>query len=543
MKTFDTLPLWLTPLTPIHVGCGIDFEPTNYVIDEGVLFAFEPSRASISDADRKALGKAVSAKGDEAIRGVQRFFYDRRGLFVGVSHLAVAVAPGVARQYEARIGQVAQRETGGGRVANQLEIERTAHHPHSGNPILPGSSLKGAMRTAWLDTLNQGAGKPAEDKSAADVERRLLGGAFHTDPFRLLRVADANGAEVLAKVVFSTNHKKRVVMDKNGQVIHAQGPTTRRETIVGGQLRCLQSEIRFDHLGERDHRDREDRPLAPSLAKRIADFATLARACNSYYLPRLESEFRILAERRFSTEIWLSSFRTLISELKPGLDAGALMLLRVGRHSGAESVTLDGIRSIRIMTGRGQPPQWSPTGAKTLWLAADREDDRSGMLPFGWLLIEPADRPDVPELKRWCDAQPKPDLSAIRSKLAESREKAAAEAAAQEQLARERAAREAEEQRLAHERETLKANLSEQGRLVEALREKLDKHTGRKQPVSGSLYAEVQKLLKPALQEGWADADKLALAELITGLGFGKIDFGGKTKEIKRAIAQLKGEG
>lgn len=445
MKSFDTLPLQLTPLTPIHIGCGIDFEPTNYVIDEEVLFAFEPSLARLADADRKALVSAVSAKGDAAIRSVQKFFHDRRALFVGVSHVVVAVSPGVAQQYTARVGQVAQHETGGGRVANQLEIERTAHHPHTGSPFLPGSSLKGAMRTTWLDGLNGGAGKAAEDKSASDVERRLLGGAFHTDPFRLLRVADAAGADVLAKVVFATNHKKRIVMDENGQVVQAQGPTTRRETIVGGQYRSLGSEIRLDFLGGRDHRDREGRPLAPVVAKRIADFESLARACNRFYLARLEAELRVLEERIFTAPAWSEGFRKLIADLRRHLDAGAVMLLRVGRHSGAESVTLDGIRNIRIMSGKGQPPQWSPVGAKTLWLAADRENDRSGLLPFGWLLIEPADSPDRPELKRWCEAQPKPDMASVRARLAEARAGAAAEAAAEEELVRERAAREAEE--------------------------------------------------------------------------------------------------
>lgn len=541
MKSFDTVSLRLTPLTPIHIGCGIDFEPTNYVIDGGVLFGFEPSLAHLADSDRKALVSAVSAKSDEAIRSVQRFFYERRALFVGVSRLAVPVAPGVAQQYVDRIGQIAQRETGGRRVTNQLEIERTAHHPHTGTAFVPGSSLKGAMRTAWLDGLNGGAGKQSEDKSAADVERRLLGGAFHTDPFRLLRVADASGQEVLGKVVFATNHKKRVVTDKDGKVVQAQGPSTRRETIVGGQYRCLKGEIRFDRLGGRDYHDPREKFVAPANVRRIPDFGTLARACNRFYLTRLESEIRVLGERRFATDVWLVGFRALIAHLKPSLDAGSLMLLRVGRHSGAESVTLDGIRSIRIMTGRGQPEQWSPVGAKTLWLSADREEDRSGMLPFGWLLIEPADSPELPELKRWCEAQPKPDLTVVRARLDEARAKAVAAAAAIEQLARERAARAAEELRIEREREARMATLSDQGRLVEALRVRLLNHTGRKQPVSGILYAEVQNLLKSALQQDWAEEDKRALADLIAGPGFDKIEFGGKAKEVKRSLDQLMG--
>ena len=44
--------LHLTPLAPIHIGCGEDFEPTNYVIDDGLLYGFEPSRAALNDLQR-----------------------------------------------------------------------------------------------------------------------------------------------------------------------------------------------------------------------------------------------------------------------------------------------------------------------------------------------------------------------------------------------------------------------------------------------------------------------------------------------------------
>ena len=35
--------VYLTPLSPVHVGCGEDYEPMRYVIEKGVLYSFEPS--------------------------------------------------------------------------------------------------------------------------------------------------------------------------------------------------------------------------------------------------------------------------------------------------------------------------------------------------------------------------------------------------------------------------------------------------------------------------------------------------------------------
>src|SRR6476619_520839 len=58
----EVVPLALTPLTPIHIGCGEDFEPTNYVIDGGVLYQFEPTRLTLTAADRRRLVDCVNER-------------------------------------------------------------------------------------------------------------------------------------------------------------------------------------------------------------------------------------------------------------------------------------------------------------------------------------------------------------------------------------------------------------------------------------------------------------------------------------------------
>lgn len=515
MKTFDTVALYLTPLTPIHIGCGMDFEPTNYVIDDGILFHFDPARAVLSDKDRAALMSALGKGGTESLLRVQKFFHDRRQTYAGASHHCVAVAGGVAEQYRQRIGQIAQFEANGGRVTNQLEIERTAHHPHTGTPYIPGSSLKGAMRTAWLDQLNNGRSKPAEEKGAQDVEKRLLGGSFHSDPFRLVRLADSTGEGVAGMVYFSTNHKKQVVHDKNGQLVVAKGPSARRESIVAGQYRAMRGEIRFDMLPGMGMSEKTPKP-----DRRISGFTDLARACNRYYRPRLERECELLDSRRFVNPDWLTSLKALLQSIKPQLENGELMLLRVGRHSGAESVTLDGIREIKIMTGKGNRPQYSNVGAKTLWLAAERENDRSDLLPFGWLLIEHSDTQDHPAFKKWCESQPKPDLAAVHARLAEARRAAQAEGNRLQKLAEERAAAEAEAFRVAAEKAARLATMTANQRSVEAFiqqarQRKEQLGNGKEKPNTG-IHGVAQQLCKSAREgAGWTDEEKLALAEAV----------------------------
>ena len=43
--TLQAYRVHLTPLSPVHVGCGQSFEPTNYVIDDGWLHAFDTAAA------------------------------------------------------------------------------------------------------------------------------------------------------------------------------------------------------------------------------------------------------------------------------------------------------------------------------------------------------------------------------------------------------------------------------------------------------------------------------------------------------------------
>jgi CRISPR-associated protein Csm5 len=393
----EVVPLALTPLTPIHIGCGEDFEPTNYVIDGGVLYQFEPTRLTLTTADRRRLVECANERADDAIRAVQRFFHAKRNECRQASRLAVPVASGVAEWYERRVGQVAQREAGGRTVSSQLEIERTAHHPHTGRPYLPGSSLKGSVRTGWLNDLDKGPPirrdpKQRPTERAADLEADLLGGSFASDPFRLVQVADASGVDVQSRVVFAVDRHKQPRRDGKEKDLFV-----RRETISGGQLHGLRGEVRFRLLPAS-----AGPPNAPRAAGRIGGFASLARACNGFYLRRLHADLATL--RVLCADPWIDGFERLIAALTPDFDEGRAMLLRVGRHSGAESVTLESQRSILIRGGRERGSSWQ-RDATTIWLAAEHEGSTTELRPFGWLLAEPADTPPADHLKRWCEGE------------------------------------------------------------------------------------------------------------------------------------------
>jgi CRISPR-associated protein Csm5 len=282
----DIVPLVLTPLTPIHIGCGEDFEPTNYVIDEGVLYPFEATELPLDEADRRLLMQSANQPGLEAILAVQQFFHDRRDKCRAVSPHAIPVATGAADLYEDRIGRVVQSEGAGRGVANELGIERTAHRAYSGRPYLPGSSLKGSARTGWLNEVDQvprghrdPANRPAENANM--LEQEILGGCFASDPFRLIEFADAAGADLRSRVVFAVDRRKRLRPDGKEKDL-----AVTREAIAGGQFRAAQGEIRF-----------KARPASPTRDTLRAPKNTLAVSQHS---PVLATAFTVRDWRRIS---------------------------------------------------------------------------------------------------------------------------------------------------------------------------------------------------------------------------------------------------
>ena len=85
---------------------------------------------------------------------------------------------------------------------------------------------------------------------------------------------------------------------------------------------------------------------------------------------------------------WVNAIRDqILGEISVSkrLDGNTAFILRVGHHSGAESVTMDGARSIMIRRGRGQSS--NEKQATTQWFTADQPDSSIGLLPFGWVLV------------------------------------------------------------------------------------------------------------------------------------------------------------
>ncbi len=529
MKPFlHSSRLALTPLSPIHIGCGEDFEPTNYVIVDGVLYGFDPSRAALSEVQRSKLATAAN---QASLLGIQRFFRDNARSFQIQSRVLIPVSPGVAQQYEQRVGRAANVEASGNTVFNQLFIERAAYTGRHSRPYIPGSGFKGVLRTAIVDELNDGQRARPEDLDrkgqprSDSLETRLLQGDFGTSPLRLLKVADLMPAgEPERRVVFAVNRKKRLVL-KDGGEVQPKGIAARKEVVLHGQYRAFGAEAVIASL------DPHDQPkLTPSPRLRPQAWHDIALQTNRYHLSRLRREIQTLDGRGLLNPDWKRDIEQLLGgELRQALQEGRAMLVRLGRYGGATTKTLSGagVAQIKIMQGKGQPPAFEDD-TKTVWLAAEHENDQKHLIPFGWAVVEIDPQGDCASLKTWCERQSKdrPDMQQIRAGFAAEQE--AAERLKAEEKARV-AAREAAaqaEREAAEQRALALATMTPQGQLIETLRQRCDDLATRirasnfrkEAPDAGraGIYQDATRLVKTALESpDWSTADKSALADML----------------------------
>lgn len=403
--------LKFTPLSPLHIGADESYEPGNYVIDEeaGALFSFDSSAAlaGLSEAERQQLLAIVNGKPDDSmLTNVQAFFHRHREKLLAFANRPVPTASGIKALYEKRIGKTAQHEGFGKRVINKLEIDRTFYNPVDGTPLIPGSSIKGAIRTALLDAINNNQQLKDRNERNQQLQQHLFGdGKFHTDPMRLVSVGDAGWQgkqdKPACQVRFAVNRKRKPVV-KDGKLLQSQAEASNLYQL----LECVAPHHYQSFTGSFTlHNTQSVMQDDRKLPKRHLQWSMkdIAQACNDFYMGLFWQELNAMKDRNYLDVSWQKQMEQLLGDgLLKRLNDGKAFLLRVGRHSGAEALTLNGVRNIRIMQGRGQQAAWEKQ-PKTWWLASDDIGNKQGLLPFGWVLVEiDPQTPDI-QLQQWLE--------------------------------------------------------------------------------------------------------------------------------------------
>lgn len=393
MKTYK---LKITVLSPIHIGDSTDLEPTEYVIYSGkeaskpeqqkeesviiypecgyknpagstycgacgedlprqplsakkteraiepdsYLYTFTPGQLSdtLSPAEKTLLLKEAN-KGE--LMALQSFFKSKAAAIVKTATKRAFVCREVAKKYEEKFGKVSSKNNDFAR----FNIEKQMSDAVTGLPYIPGSSIKGAIRTALMSAKNKRMQLNKElYQKAADIEKTLYNYKDQTeDPFKALKLCDALPAfSFLTKICQAqrTGEKGSIpqyieIIPENMSFVSSLSLTEKTEP------------VNFFETIE-----------------------TIRNACNDFYLDVLENEIK---------RKWNESLEDLIRLVKDKKESPNAFILSLGKHGGAESKTIKGLRAIQNRKTH-KLMERSTTYNKLI------DEDKNK--PFGWCVVE-----------------------------------------------------------------------------------------------------------------------------------------------------------
>lgn len=500
----QTHKVYLTPLSPIHIGCGEDFEPTNYIVEQDLLYYFEPSKLNLNSqsANFRELS-ALASKGD--YEGVKKFFIKNKNLILDsyISNYQALIPTEFKNEWENK-----------SIIQNRLEIERNAYLSHPFHqPYIPSSGVKGAIATAVLDYEHSKNSHIEREKTHNHLLERHIG-LFKDSDFRFIKFSDfiPTNKNVLSQVFYAINFEK--FEDDVG------GLSVRRECIIDRQYRGFTCDLTFTQDGYYNFVYLKD---------------TIIDRLNKYYISSFKKEMEMLIERKLVSKQWFEEILSL-------LNGNNIALIRLGKN-GSDSKVYQDKSIVRIKTKKEHKRKQKPVfetlpESTTIWLAKENNKSRE-KVAFGWALLEFDTTSENKLLLDWCNKKPKPTFNRKEFLLLQKQQKIKA---IQEKEQAEAEAKRLAEQQAEAEKQALLHSLSNNQRLVMDFVEKVQTTRERQADNTGStLLKEAQALIESAVKNWDVSDRKFVQAQITLDLLKSKVDFKKKDteKNLKKSLNKL----
>ena len=328
-------------LSPIHIGTGSAIDPMQYVIDDSILYviSFDDFVMGLSSDKRGLFEKYLDTNNFLKLRSfvVKHFRSDIDCLY------SATVVPEIDLLYQEKLKD----------IQNQLFINPFIRTGLGHRPYIPGSSFKGAIRTAILNSLahERKVKGPRDVREEYSFESRTIRYRdAKGDPFRALKICDSMLEEkniTVSEVKNVARIHRNDLQKKSIQMVCEICDATLKGTPVEFQTKFTIDDTVY---------------LSSFLSFKFSK-NQIIRCCNDFYRLKMEDEhkkfFRGTDVEEFSAKL-----------LKTPLNDDSF-LLRIGRFSGVESVTLDTYRNPR------------PPGRKRVW--GTTRNLAQGKYPMGWV--------------------------------------------------------------------------------------------------------------------------------------------------------------
>ncbi len=355
----------LIPLMPVHIGSEGTIDPLEYVIIDGVLYLLDMEKLMEIESVRRFVLKEK----DNYIK-IRRMLFEkcRNDLCSELRHFSISrvkVSPTVQEKYQESLS----------RMDSKLEISLLPRNPAS---YLPGSSIKGAIRTGVLNEIDSESGK-GKGKICNDM--RTNHDTTKLDPIAVehcLLGARENDKNEFALSMFQYFSVSDVVVEGKTKVILINRPSfnkgrrgipSYREVFCDGEgtVEITFASSRFQRIRKERHKDGPE----------VSGIDNFLYRADSFYRRKLEDEIARV-EKAKKLEGKQDIISSLIEIEKKREEAGEdAYLLRIGFGSGYDCVTLEEYR-------RWKNPKPGKPG-KGWGYSINLTETRR---PLGWVMLE-----------------------------------------------------------------------------------------------------------------------------------------------------------
>jgi len=311
-------------LSPVTIGSGKEVEPFDYIINQGLFYriSLESIVSDFSEEDRNNFYNIIESGN---INNLRKFIANRVDVEKH-SLYCCQVSNSVEKLYKDKFED----------IQNQLLVTPFIRNEINFLPFIPGSSFKGSIRTAVLSEMGKNF-NPNEIKRDKNWKWKIEGIIFdnldrkgnpnaQSDPFRAVKIRDVQlsyNSTIVSQIKNVAKDRRGHLFSKRMQLFYE----VTKSKLYGGKTE-FSGEIIIDEdlqaIGSR------------GVSKNIT-IEQIKNSCNSFYRDKLELEHRNFYQQSGME----SNSNSLLDE---NIDDGSF-LLRLGRYSGVESVTLDEYRA------------------------------------------------------------------------------------------------------------------------------------------------------------------------------------------------------
>ncbi|CAN2041132.1 CRISPR-associated protein Csm5 [Candidatus Magnetomoraceae bacterium gMMP-15] len=336
-------------LSPIHIGTGQELDPFSYVISGKELLLIDLIKWMEQYPEKDKLETMMDTDNFASVRSFIAENIDPEGLILCKIPIE---SQGLIQTYN----KVIQEKD----PINQVLISPITRNDVTNQAYIPGSSIKGAIRTAIANHFVKAANVTSKDfRRGRDNYNQKIFGPPAKDPMRCLKLSDVmlNKSDTFIGEAKEISLNPDKSLTPKGHLEAALSLCSHKKS-VNYQLKLS---IAPFELPFKSHKNE------------IVNLQFITDAMYRFYVPKYYEEYNKFFYNNKEIQNILSPINEIIANLKTNET-----LIRIGHFSHIECITLDEVRNPRTRRGKdGRPLPWGTT--RTLV---------NGSYPFGWAKLE-----------------------------------------------------------------------------------------------------------------------------------------------------------